>query len=493
MYKIRDVKADDVNRLLEIYGFYVKETAITFEYDIPTAEEFSERINTITEKYPYLVIEENDIVYGYTYAGVLKDRAAYDKSCELTIYIDKHAKKRGYGRALYEAIEKRLIEMGIENLYACIGDPIEEDCYLDKNSENFHAHLGFKKIGTFYKCGYKFDKWYNMIWMEKLIGNHDLLSERIDLWKDGEYSYPLSFGFIPNMVSYLHNDGKKHPCMVIIPGGGYCVVSPTEGEIVAKRFFKMGYNAFVVTYTTNILFKEPLKDQPMRDVSRAIRIIRKNAEKYGIYNNRIVICGFSAGAHLCGTVCVHHEDVEETDSDFKQYSNRPDAAILSYPVITGGEFAHRGSFDALIGANPDACELEYYSLEKQVNSTTPPVFLWHTATDDTVPVQNSYLFDEALTKAKINHAMHIFSSGHHGLSLGDEDWAKHRFGIPYTYEQTFKTVDAVKKGIVDVPDEKKEELIRDYAEAKYFPDVTYPEISLWPDLANAWIRNTLVF
>ncbi|WP_408071483.1 GNAT family N-acetyltransferase [Butyrivibrio sp. JL13D10] len=491
MHKIRDVKLEDADRLLDIYGYYVLNTAITFETEIPTKQEFQRRITGITSKYPYLVLESEGVIYGYAYAGVFKDRAAYDKSCELTIYIDNSAKKKGYGKALYAVLEKRLAEIGIENLYACIGDPVVADDYLDNNSEMFHAHLGFRKIGTFYKCGYKFGNWYNMIWMEKLIGNHSLETKRIDLWEEGEYSYPLAFGFKPNMVSYLHNDGQRHPCMVVIPGGGYCVVSPTEGEIVAKKFYKMGYNAFVVTYTTNILFKEPLMDQPMKDVSRAIRLIRKDADKYGIYSDKLVICGFSAGAHLSGSVSVHYEDIEDSNADLNKISNRPDAVVLSYPVITSGEFAHRDSFNALVGEDAGNDKLEYYSLEKQVTKNTPPTFLWHTATDDLVPVQNSLLYDEALTKAGVKHALHVFSFGHHGLGLADEDWANHRFGEPYTYEQTFKTVEAVKKGEVLVSDEKKEELIRDFSAVKYWPDVTYPEVSLWPEMADGFIKTTI--
>jgi L-amino acid N-acyltransferase YncA/dienelactone hydrolase len=491
MFQIRDVRLEDATRLLEIYSYYVTETAITFEYDVPSVEEFTDRIKNISAKYPYIVLEDEGVIYGYSYAGTFKARAAYDKSCELTIYLDKDCKKKGYGRALYEALEKRLSEKGIVNLYACIGYPVVEDEYLNRNSEQFHAHLGFSKIGTFYKCGYKFGRWYNMIWMEKLIGNHGLKSERIDLWEDDEYSYPLAFGFKPNMVSYLHNDGQKHPCMVVIPGGGYCVVSPTEGEIVAKKFYKMGYNAFVVTYTTNILFKEPLMDQPMKDVSRAIRLIRKDADKYGIYTDKVAICGFSAGAHLCGSVSVHFDDVKDDNDELNTVSNRPDVAILCYPVITSGEFAHRDSFNALIGEEAGADKLEYFSLEKQVTKNTPPTFLWHTATDDLVPVQNSLLYDEALTKAGVRHALHVFSFGHHGLGLGDEDWANHRFGEPYTYEQTFKTVEAVKNNEVEVSDEKREELLRDFAEVKYWPDVTYPEIVMWPELADAFLRTVL--
>ena len=166
---IRSVKLEDAERLLEIYSYYVENTAISFEYVTPSLEEFRERITTITKKYPYLVLEEEGVIMGYSYAGVFKGRAAYDHCCETTIYLDRDSKGKGYGRALYEALENALKEIGIKNLYACIGDPETEDEYLTKNSEHFHSHMGYTKVGEFHKCGYKFGRWYNMIWMEKMI------------------------------------------------------------------------------------------------------------------------------------------------------------------------------------------------------------------------------------------------------------------------------------------------------------------------------------
>jgi len=170
---IRSATKEDAVRLLEIYAYYVTNTAITFEYEIPSLLEFEGRIENTLKKYPYLVIEDNGVIYGYAYAGVFKGRAAYDRSCEMTIYLDKDAKKKGYGKKLYTALEEELKKRGMLNLYACIGSPIVEDEYLTRNSEEFHAHLGYTKVGTFHKCGYKFGRWYDMCWMEKLIGEHN--------------------------------------------------------------------------------------------------------------------------------------------------------------------------------------------------------------------------------------------------------------------------------------------------------------------------------
>jgi len=169
---VRDAVPADAARILEIYAYYVEHTAISFEYETPTLQEFENRMKQTMKKYPYLVIEQDGVIQGYAYAGAVVGRAAYDYSCELTIYLDHAAKKRGFGRKLYEALEERLRQLGFLNLYACIGYPDVEDEYLDKNSAQFHTHLGFETVGTFHNCGYKFGRWYHMIWAEKIIGEH---------------------------------------------------------------------------------------------------------------------------------------------------------------------------------------------------------------------------------------------------------------------------------------------------------------------------------
>lgn len=172
MITVRSATLGDAERILEIYDYYVKNTAITFEYTTPTLEEFRGRMEKIMQKYPYLVAEKDGVIAGYAYAGAFVGRAAYDWSCETSIYLDKNARKCGIGKTLYTALEKELKEMGILNMYACIGYPAEEDEYLTKNSADFHSHIGFTQVGEFHKCGYKFGHWYNMIWMEKVIGEH---------------------------------------------------------------------------------------------------------------------------------------------------------------------------------------------------------------------------------------------------------------------------------------------------------------------------------
>ena len=170
--KIRVAGIDDAPYLLEIYKPYVEKTAITFEYEVPSLDKFKGRMEKTLKKYPYLVAEYNGEILGYAYAGSFVGRAAYDWSVETTIYLKENKKKLGIGRKLYEALEDILKAQNILNMYACIGYPEKEDEYLNRNSVEFHSHLGFKMVGEFRKCGYKFGRWYNMVWMEKIIGGH---------------------------------------------------------------------------------------------------------------------------------------------------------------------------------------------------------------------------------------------------------------------------------------------------------------------------------
>ena len=171
-YSIRTATPDDAKELVAIYDYYVKETAITFEYETPSIEEFRGRIEKVLKKYPYIVIEKGKEILGYAYASTFKDRDAYQWSVELSIYLRKDVRRAGLGRMLYEELEKRLKAQGILNLYACIGYPDVEDEHLTRDSVKFHEKLGYSMIGKFNKCGYKFNTWYSMVWMEKLIGEH---------------------------------------------------------------------------------------------------------------------------------------------------------------------------------------------------------------------------------------------------------------------------------------------------------------------------------
>lgn len=171
-YIIRAVLLSDAERLSNIYAYYVTNTAVTFEYDVPDSSEFKKRISKTIEEYPYLVAEYDGKVVGYAYAGAFHARAAYLWAAEVSIYVDNEYRRSGVGRLLYEKLESILKEMGITNLYACIAAPETDDEYLTHDSINFHEKMGYTVIGEFHSCGYKFGRWYNMVWAEKIIGEH---------------------------------------------------------------------------------------------------------------------------------------------------------------------------------------------------------------------------------------------------------------------------------------------------------------------------------
>ncbi len=184
MIKIEMATYPDLPEILAIYRYYVENTAITFEYTTPSLTEFTKRYEKTIEKYPYLIAKDGNEVVGYVYASCLKDRQAYDWSVETSIYVKKGCQKLGIGKKLYSALEKVLAYQGITNLYACIASPIEEDQYLNTNSIDYHQHIGYQMIGKFHRCGYKFNNWYDMVWMEKIIGKHSNKPEMIKSFKE---------------------------------------------------------------------------------------------------------------------------------------------------------------------------------------------------------------------------------------------------------------------------------------------------------------------
>ena len=172
--RIRRATPADAEALLGIYAPYVEHTVINFEYLVPTLEEFRERIRHTLEKYPYILAEQEETgeILGYAYTGPFKERAAYDWGVETTVYVKQDCKRGGIGKKLYTALEKVSAAQHILNMNACIGYPVEEDEYLTQDSAHFHEHLGYRLVGEFHSCGFKFGRWYDMIWMEKLIGTH---------------------------------------------------------------------------------------------------------------------------------------------------------------------------------------------------------------------------------------------------------------------------------------------------------------------------------
>lgn len=159
---IRSVSLNDTEELINIYSYYVLNTSITFEYEVPTFDEFSQRIQKITQKYPYLVAIVNHEIVGYCYATTYKDRPAYDWTVETSVYIKQDYHHLGIGTKLYNLLEEALKEKDIKNMLACITIPNNE-------SIDFHTKQGFVKVGHFSQIGYKLGEWRDTVWMQKVI------------------------------------------------------------------------------------------------------------------------------------------------------------------------------------------------------------------------------------------------------------------------------------------------------------------------------------
>lgn len=162
----------DAEEILKIYAPYVTDTAITFEYDVPSPAEFSRRIADTLQMYPYIVALEHGRIVGYAYASAFKQREAYNWAVETTIYLKQDCRGKGLGKKLYLTLEEILKRQNIINVNACIAYTTGADAHLDNTSAFFHEHLGYTRVAHFTKCGYKFGTWYDMIWMEKMLGDH---------------------------------------------------------------------------------------------------------------------------------------------------------------------------------------------------------------------------------------------------------------------------------------------------------------------------------
>ncbi len=170
--QLRVATQEDAAALLDIYAPYVRETAITFEYDVPSVDEFAARIAHTLEKFPYLAAENDGEIVGYAYAGAFHPRAAYQWCAEMSVYVKRDVRRMGVGRKLYDAMEALLKAQRLTNVEACIAVPSAPDAHLTLDSVRFHEKMGYRMVGKFEKCGYKFDTWYDMVWMEKHIGGH---------------------------------------------------------------------------------------------------------------------------------------------------------------------------------------------------------------------------------------------------------------------------------------------------------------------------------
>lgn len=169
---IRKATKADAEAIQTIYAPYVRETAISFEYDVPSVEEMARRIEEVQKTHPWIVAEEDGKIVGYAYAHAFYGRAAYQWAVETSIYVDRQEKRKGIGKKLHDTLEDALKAQGILNMNACIAYIEPEEEHLTQDSVRFHERMGYTKVAHFHLCGKKFGRWYDVIWMEKIIGEH---------------------------------------------------------------------------------------------------------------------------------------------------------------------------------------------------------------------------------------------------------------------------------------------------------------------------------
>lgn len=227
---------------------------------------------------------------------------------------------------------------------------------------------------------------------------------------------------IPTLTPYFPQPDKATGAAIVIcPGGGYAGLARHEGVDYARFLNESGIAGFVLKYRLGSAgYRHPAM---LEDAARAVRIVRARAAEWHLDPHRIGIMGSSAGGHLASTLLTHFDAGRPDATDpIERESSRPDLGILCYAVITMGPFTHEGSKRNLLGDHPSPELVRYLSNELQVTKDTPPCFIWHTFEDKTVPVENSLLFAEALRRAGVPFALHIYQKGGHGMGLGTSTW-----------------------------------------------------------------------
>ncbi len=226
---------------------------------------------------------------------------------------------------------------------------------------------------------------------------------------------------------------RNRPAVIICPGGGYEYLSDRESQAVAMRFSSFGINAFVLEYSICTAFPAALLE-----LAEAVKFVRENSDKFDINPDKILVCGFSAGGHLSASLGTlwNSDYLKNILGNTEPY--KPNGMILSYPVITSGEYCHQGSIDSILGKTPTAEMLDLVSLEKQVTEATPKTFIWHCADDGCVPPENTFDFIKSLSKNNVSFECHIYPNGGHGLALSDLSTASYDGHINLVCAEWFK-------------------------------------------------------
>ena len=226
-------------------------------------------------------------------------------------------------------------------------------------------------------------------------------------------------GDVPTITPYAAKD-PDGSSMLVFPGGGYGNLAPHEGGPVAQWLGTLGITAFVVHYRLGPRYRHPAM---LHDAAYAVRTVRAMSREWKLDPSRIGVLGFSAGGHLAATISTQFDEGEASSSDpIAKVSSRPDVSVLCYPVITfSGPSAHLGSRKRLLGDDPTPELIDQMSAEKRVTAKTPPAFIFHTADDAGVPVENALMYAAALRTNKVPFELHVYEHGKHGVGLAKDD------------------------------------------------------------------------
>ncbi len=238
---------------------------------------------------------------------------------------------------------------------------------------------------------------------------------KMKLWEKGTPLYNEEYGQPETELKFMPaNVGEPAGCVIVCAGGGYGHRAPHEAEPYAEMFNAAGIHAAVLDYRL-APYRYPAQ---LYDINRAVKLVRYHAEEWGVKPDKIAVCGSSAGGHLAIMGAEHYDCGIDDGDEIDAVSSRPDAAILCYAVSTFGDFTHKGTRTNLTHDAPEL--IEKLSGEKNIPDDCPPMFIWHTVEDASVPVENALLMGIALKEKNIPYEMHLFPEGRHGIGLADE-------------------------------------------------------------------------
>lgn len=269
------------------------------------------------------------------------------------------------------------------------------------------------------------------------------MTKRIILWTAEEYHFPGAGKFIPFLMAHLHDDEKVRPAMMVIPGGGFILPSSGEADGVADKFYQMGYNTFVLVYTNNVTLDKPMIHQALPDASRAVRTIRGTCKELHVDPERIFAIGFSGGGHMVASLATLYDLPElQDDETYKGVSNRLDAAVLVYALVTGGKYTCPGAYDRLLGEGAPEEEIRKHSLELQVTENSVPMYLMHGTADVMCPADNALMMAKACMEKNVPCELHLYLGCFHGFTCANLA-PEFTESSKYVFEQLYETIEAM--------------------------------------------------